>query len=298
MDSMIASLTEDTKSIHLDIAGFQSQVTALEQWLMTVETQAALIPNRDQELWYLRSKVIDLEGRSSRDNICFLGFPENIEGADVQSVLKTTLPQIIGLTFDSPLEFQRAHRLGPKPRNGDNHPRPIIACFLRHTQALQLLQKARMQGPFCMNEHQIRMTADFSKETSEHRKAFLALQPCLRQPEVKFDLFELARMWIMKNNVSKDFYDPMDLSLYLNSLSDRPMDTATLLLPQTLTTTAQNPLPTDRSPSVALNKSRYLERLSKNHNDKRQVLHALAKHTQVADRDKSRSPLKPPAAPT
>ncbi|KAJ1129754.1 hypothetical protein NDU88_008119 [Pleurodeles waltl] len=80
-----------------------------------------------------------------------------------------------------------------------------------------------------MNDLQIRMMADFSKETSERRKGFLALRPCLRQLEIKFGLFEPARMWITKNNVSKDFYDPTDLSLYLNSFSDRPMDTASWL---------------------------------------------------------------------
>ncbi|KAJ1093687.1 hypothetical protein NDU88_006783 [Pleurodeles waltl] len=117
MDSMMASLTVDTKSMHLDIAGFQSRVTALEQRMMTVETPVALALDRDQELLYLRSKVIDLEDRSRSDNVCFLGFPETIEGADVQSFLKTTLPQLTGLTFDPPLEFQRAHRLGPKRRD-------------------------------------------------------------------------------------------------------------------------------------------------------------------------------------
>ncbi|KAJ1192593.1 hypothetical protein NDU88_001900 [Pleurodeles waltl] len=61
IDSMMASLTENTKSMHLDIACFQSRATALEQRLTTVETQAALVPYRDQELLYNRSKVIDLE---------------------------------------------------------------------------------------------------------------------------------------------------------------------------------------------------------------------------------------------
>ncbi|KAJ1101196.1 hypothetical protein NDU88_006268 [Pleurodeles waltl] len=200
MDSMMISLREDTKSMRLDIAGFQSRVTTLEQRVTTVETQAVLASDRDQELLYLRSKVIDLEGRSRRDNFCFLGFPEEIEGSDVQSFLKNTLPQLTGLTFDPPLEFQRAHRVGPKLQEGTNHRRPIIACFLRYTQARQLLQKAHMQGPFRMNDLQIQKTADFSKETSECKKAFLALRPCLRQLEIKFGLFEPARMWITKNN--------------------------------------------------------------------------------------------------
>ncbi|KAJ1196395.1 hypothetical protein NDU88_000266 [Pleurodeles waltl] len=268
MDSMMASLTEDTKSMRLDIAGFQSRVTALEHRVTTVETQVVLAPDRDQELFYLRSKVIDLEDRSRRDNVRFLGFPENIEGADVQYFLKITLPQITGLTFDPPLEFQRAHRLGSKRHNGANHPRPIKACFLRHTQAQQILQKASMQGPFRMNDLQIRMTADFSKETSECRKAFLALRHRLRQLEIKFGLFEPARMWITKNNVSRDFYYPIDLSLYLDSFSDRAMDTAILAQSQALITAASNPLSKEHAPeqlvhdpSETLNRSRDLERL-------------------------------------
>ncbi|KAJ1162172.1 hypothetical protein NDU88_002647 [Pleurodeles waltl] len=77
MDSMMASLTEETKSMRLDSAGFQSRVTNPEQQVTTVEAQAPLAPDRDQELLYLCSKVIDLEDRSCRDNVCFLGFLEN-----------------------------------------------------------------------------------------------------------------------------------------------------------------------------------------------------------------------------
>ncbi|KAJ1188954.1 hypothetical protein NDU88_005710 [Pleurodeles waltl] len=245
MDSMMTSLTEDTKSMRLDISGFRLRVTALEQRVTTVETQVALTSDRDQELLYLRSKVIDREDRSRRDNVRFLGFPEEIEGAD----------------------------------------------------ARQLLQKARMQGAFRMNDLQIQIMADFSKETSERRKAFLALRPRLRQLEIKFGHFESARMWITKNNVSKDFYDPMDLSLYLNSFSDRPMNTASRALSQALLTSALNSQPkesslerTDHDPSGTVNRDRDLERLSKNHNDRGHVLHAVAKYTQLTDRDKSCSP--------
>ncbi|KAJ1082726.1 hypothetical protein NDU88_002891 [Pleurodeles waltl] len=275
MDSRIIALTDETKSMRLDIAGFQSRVTTLEQRVTTVETQATLAGDRDQELLYLSSKVINLEDRSRRDNVRFLGIPEEIEGADVQSFLKNILPQLTGLTFDPPLEFQRAHRLGPKRREGANHPLPIIACFLRHMQARQLLQKALMQGPFCMKDLQIRMTADFSKETSERRKAFLALRPCLRQLEIKFGLFEPTRMWITKNNVSKDFYDPTDLSLYLDNISDHPIDAASWILPQAQATNARNPLPMetalerqDHDPSETSNRGRDLERLSKNYDNR------------------------------
>ncbi|KAJ1208896.1 hypothetical protein NDU88_004279 [Pleurodeles waltl] len=74
MGSMMASLTEETKLMYLDIAGFQSQVTSLEQRVMTVEAHAISSPDREQELLYLRSKLIDLEDMSCRDKISFLGF--------------------------------------------------------------------------------------------------------------------------------------------------------------------------------------------------------------------------------
>ncbi|KAJ1190315.1 hypothetical protein NDU88_007053 [Pleurodeles waltl] len=141
-----------------------------------------------------------------------------------------------GAARDEPLK-------APQTLRRSQPPRPIIACLLRHTQAQQLLQMACSHGPFRMNEQMIRMTADFSKETSESREAFLAHLPRLHQLEMKFGLFEPARMWITKNNVSKDFYDPEDLCIFLDCLQTGPMDTATPLQPQSLfmATTIQSP---------------------------------------------------------
>ncbi|KAJ1143352.1 hypothetical protein NDU88_009661 [Pleurodeles waltl] len=194
MDNAMASLTAETKSMCLDIAGFQLQVLGLEQRVSTVETHITSFTVRDQELLYLRSKLIDLEDRSRRDNVRLLGFPETIEGANIHSYLQETLPKLTGLTFNPPLEFQRVHRLGPKIGEDANRLRPIIECLLRHVQTRQLLQAARSHGTFLMDGLEIRLTADFSKETSERRRAFLALRPRLRQMEVKYGLFEPARM--------------------------------------------------------------------------------------------------------
>ncbi|KAJ1200176.1 hypothetical protein NDU88_004003 [Pleurodeles waltl] len=66
----------------------------------------------------------------------------------------------------------------------------------------------RTHGPFRIDQHEIRITADYSKENNERRKAFLALRPRLRQLEMKYGLLGPARMWVTKNGVSKDFYNP------------------------------------------------------------------------------------------
>ncbi|KAJ1171067.1 hypothetical protein NDU88_002938 [Pleurodeles waltl] len=218
MDASISSLTLETKSIRTDIAGFHSRVMELESGVETLETHMSTIQDRDQDLSYLQSKVTDLEDRSRRDDICLLGIPENEEGTDVQTFLSSTIPKLTSLAFEPPLEFQRAHRVGPKRQDGARRPRPIIACLLHHSQTHQILQAARTHGPFRMDKLEVHITADYSKDTTERRKAFLSLRPQLHQLEVKYGLFDPARMWITKNGISRDFYNPEDLRLFLDSL--------------------------------------------------------------------------------
>ncbi|KAJ1090052.1 hypothetical protein NDU88_003192 [Pleurodeles waltl] len=177
--------------------------------MATMEDHVHTVLDKDQELLFLRSKLIDLENRSRRDNICLSGFPEHAEvqtpHSTVQSFLHSVLPKLNEKVFEPRLEFQRAHCLGPKRKDGTSKPRPIIACLLRHEQVRQLLSAARAHGPFKTDGYEVRITGDFSRETNERRKGFLALRPRMRQFEEKYGLFEPARLWITKNGVAKKF---------------------------------------------------------------------------------------------
>ncbi|KAJ1129779.1 hypothetical protein NDU88_008144 [Pleurodeles waltl] len=176
-DAAINSLTMETKSMRSDIARFQSRVTGLEHLVLTLESHMNTVQDRDQDLLYLRSKITDLEDRSRRDNVRFFGFPENEESPDVHAFLRSVLPKLTALTFDPPLEFQLAHRLGPGRPGGASRPRTVIACLLRHGQTRQFLQAARSHSPFRKEGYDIRIMADYSKDTIDSRKAFLALRP-------------------------------------------------------------------------------------------------------------------------
>ncbi|KAJ1210922.1 hypothetical protein NDU88_006284 [Pleurodeles waltl] len=109
MDIAMVVLTLETRTMRLDIVGFQSQLSGLDQRVATVETQVA--------------------------------------------------------------------QTGPQETGWKWPPRPIIVCMLRHLQARQLLQTARTQGPLRSGNLEIRISADFSKETAERRKAFLSSAP-------------------------------------------------------------------------------------------------------------------------
>ncbi|KAJ1138860.1 hypothetical protein NDU88_005241 [Pleurodeles waltl] len=122
MDNAMVALTAETRSVRLDIVGFQSQMSGLDQQVTKVETQEASWTDRDLELSHLRSKLMDLEDRSRRNNVRLLRFPEGVEGADIFSYLRDILPKLTDITFDPPLEFQRAHRLVPKRPDGNDRP--------------------------------------------------------------------------------------------------------------------------------------------------------------------------------
>ncbi|KAJ1097244.1 hypothetical protein NDU88_002369 [Pleurodeles waltl] len=75
--------------------------------------------------------------------------------------------------------------------------------------------------------------------TAEQRRAFLSLHPRLHHLDVKFGLFELARIWITKNGESRTFYDPEDLRTFLEGLHDQT---------QSMETTVQTPQDTRAYP--------------------------------------------------
>ncbi|KAJ1101387.1 hypothetical protein NDU88_006455 [Pleurodeles waltl] len=177
MDSKISDLSTASTSIRADIACFQVTVTDLDHCLTTFEDHLATLPQQDTELQFLRAMIMDLEDRSRRDNVSFFGIPEHKKGSDVKAFLKDFLPELTGLAFSPLLEFQRAHRISPLHKANLKQLRPIIRCFLCHKQARQVIFAARTQGPYSLEGYVIRMAADFSRETNEKWKAFLALRP-------------------------------------------------------------------------------------------------------------------------
>ena len=105
----------------------------------------------------------------------------------------------------------------------------------------QLLSASRSHGPYDFEGHEIQIAADFSKETNDRRKAFLNLRPRLRKMDIKYGLFQSARMWITKDGVSRDFYDPEDLHNFLEDLTSQIMD-ASSLDPTSDVTTSMSPI--------------------------------------------------------
>ncbi|KAJ1202197.1 hypothetical protein NDU88_005998 [Pleurodeles waltl] len=105
-------------------------------------------------------------------------------------------------------------------------------------------------------------------------------------------------MWITKN------LQPEGLRLFLESFQTQ---TKQLVAPNwsqdIMKEDGHTPSPglekenKDRHDPDTCPRGRDLERLTRAHDDRGQVLHTAVAHTQLSERDKSRSPLKPTLAP-
>ncbi|KAJ1170989.1 hypothetical protein NDU88_002860 [Pleurodeles waltl] len=298
MNASISSLTLETKSIRTDIAGFHSQVMGLEHRVGSLETHMSTTPDTDQDLSYLRSKVTDLEDRSRRDNNRLFGIPENEEGIDVQAFLSSVIPKLTSLSFEPPLEFQRAHRVGPKHQDRASRPRPIIACLLRHSETRQILQVARTHRPFWIDKSKVRIPGRLLQRYHRTQEGFLILKTSTPTTGDKIRSFR------PRENVDHQKWGHQSL------LQPRGPKTLSRLLPKSDQRTNRPKLVTGymeedgHTPFPGLEKrstdwhdpdtcprGRDLERLTRAHDDRGQVLHAAVAHTQLSERDKSRSML-------
>ncbi|KAJ1090461.1 hypothetical protein NDU88_003593 [Pleurodeles waltl] len=102
--------------------------------------------------------------------------------------------------------------------------------------------EAHFRGPLKTESYEVRISVEFSKEPNKHRKGFLSLRPQLCQLEVKYGLFDPARIWITKDGKSRDFYEPKEHH-YLDKLSAQVMDTTPLAIHRKQTTDWQSVSP-------------------------------------------------------
>lgn len=102
----LLSLGARVKEVEDATSSFDSRLANLEQTCtkMGAENEA------------LRSKVIDLEARSRRQNIKIIGLAEKIENGRPTEFLTEFLPELLGASnFSKPIVVDRAHRLGETP---------------------------------------------------------------------------------------------------------------------------------------------------------------------------------------
>lgn len=133
--SAISSLESKLDTIRAKVDDHDKRVISLESNANETSDQIrALEANclaMADNIAKLQAKMIDLEGRSRRNNIRIFGLPESIEGTRPTEFFAELLVEVLGEgVLASTPELDRAHRA--LRRDSGDKPRSVVMCFHKH----------------------------------------------------------------------------------------------------------------------------------------------------------------------
>lgn len=175
-------------------------------------------PATQSEVEILRQKLDDLENRSRRNNLRFVGFPEGCEGSDALAFLRKVIPQMLNIDFQGVLEIDRAHRSLARRGPDGQPPRSIIARFLRFQDRERIAGAARKMGKVQWNEHRIMVFPDFSKLVADKRAAFNQCKRLLHERQIKFSVMYPAVLSLRVAEGKREFTDSKQALKFIRSL--------------------------------------------------------------------------------
>lgn len=152
----------------------------------------------------LAAKVVDLEGRSRRQNIRILGLAEPVEGDRPTQFFSDLLCEVFGKdTLPSPPEIDRAHRsLTAKPAAGQR-PRPVILRLHCYQQKELLIREARRRGKREYRGRPVRIVEDYCPEVLSQRAEYREVMADLYKRGLRPSLLYPARLRITLSSGDK-----------------------------------------------------------------------------------------------
>lgn len=208
----------------------ENKVTEISERLNHVEARLSFLEDANQalqqkppatkdEVQQLREKLDDIENRERRNNLRFVGFPEECEGGDARAFLAGVIPKLWNIDFPATLEVDRAHRIGARRQaepGQSPRPRALIARFLRFQDRERIMEAAR-KGKVAWNGHNIHVFPDYSKNVTEKRLRFSECKKLLHDRHMRFSLMFPAVLVIRSPEGRREFHDPKKARDYILS---------------------------------------------------------------------------------
>lgn len=211
-DTKLNSIEASTKAVESKLTDLatrlgeaESRIAQLEDANAALEANASSFVTRP-DMEELLLKVDDLENRTRRNNLRFVGFPENCEKSDAVTFMRETIPDLLNIEFMGGLEIDRAHRSLAK-RNPNGPPRAILARFLRYQDRDRIVEASREMGKLEWNGHHIMIFPDYSRMVSEKRAAFKQCKHLLHQKKIAFALVYPATLLLKLPSGKREFKD-------------------------------------------------------------------------------------------
>nr|XP_033818168.1 dipeptidyl peptidase 2 [Geotrypetes seraphini] len=202
----LESLLEDNST---RVTELETRVSAVEDGATAMESTVASLT---KQLHSCQDKLEDLENRSRRGNLRFIGLPETISDTALLSVVESWLASELPMPSSlGPARFERVHRVGPKG-GSDQRPRVIIGKLHNYRHKVELLRAYRARRePLTYETLPVRIGQDYSAALTDRRKVFHPLCAKLVEQKRRFMFLYPAVLKIHQNG-KWHVFDSADLA--------------------------------------------------------------------------------------
>lgn len=171
----IEEICRTTASVESKLSALITRIDDVEKRVEFLEEKEkdwqANLPATKCDLDQLREKVEDMENRSRRNNLRFIGISEGKESGNMIKFMGELISTFVDAS-EQWIEIERAHRVfGPRP-NPEDRPRPIQVRFLKSMDRDSVLRAAREKGEIHFEGRRIQVFPDFARTTQLKRDKF------------------------------------------------------------------------------------------------------------------------------
>ncbi|CAL1567819.1 unnamed protein product [Knipowitschia caucasica] len=206
IDAVVAT----TDALSVRVTESEARISGLEDGIAPLKKRLDVMEQCNKAL---ADKVLDLEGRSRRDNIRILNLKEATEGSDLTIFLEGFIPKLLKLPVTS-VPIDRAHRGFGVP--GDGRPRPIIIKLQRSRDVRVIMTAAKRQGAIQHDGSSLRIVPDVPPSVRMARRAFNAVCSDLIKKNIRFLMAYPAVLSFTTDGIKKTFRDPNEAAAFLN----------------------------------------------------------------------------------
>ena len=195
----------------------ESNANAVSERIGALESSCSVLANVNAKL---QAKVLELEGRSRRNNIRIIGLPECIEGSHPTEFFAGLLVEVLGeQVLTSTPELGRAHRaLTSKPGQGEK-PRSVVICFHKfQTRDLVVRESRKMRGRLWYRGDPVHIFEDYSSDMLKQRSEYRDIMRELYNLGLKSALHFPAKLFVtLKNQGKKRLFFPQEAQEFVSS---------------------------------------------------------------------------------
>ena len=221
LEAKIGAVQEETGLLRADHTKLAERVSETESCLTSLRPTVTEVQQQMREmraeLHRLRDRAEDAEGRSRRNNVRFLGFPEKSESPNAELFLEDwLLREVLRPPAPKFFSIERAHRIPGKPPIPGAPPRPLIARFLNFRDRDLILQTFRTKGPILFNGQRIAAYPDFTAEVQRRRSSYAAIKASLRDMGLKYALLFPAKLRVVDGEKVRFFQSAVEAGQWLD----------------------------------------------------------------------------------